>query len=220
MGETLRQPSYPTNGSEYSVEGEPNIEAEKHLTEIFKLLGKLIERVGDLPSATKKRIRAQVKQHLNALGIESLDDYKKLAEIHARVEEEKRTLPNPPDYPEKEEFEKTLAKLYLSKDVEPIPVGVMDDLFASDIAAYGQCDWSEVEGRGGRNALDYLYDLGKVMTSKLAYEAAFDESDPIVVGKGWKIENGRHRSMALRALGNLYVNQKGMDTWVKAVKEN
>ncbi len=197
---------------------DPEAEAEIHLQEVFTLLAHLIEKTGDLPAQTKSNIRSLIKAHLNALGVESLEDYKKLAEIYSRLDERRRTLPVPEDYPEKEDFVSVLSDLY-AKGKEPVPPGVMDNVLASEIAAYGQCDWSEVKGRGGKNTADYLYDLGKVMSSEAAYGVAFGERDPIQVGKGWKIENGRHRALTLRVLGNHYVGQKGMDKWIVVKKE-
>lgn len=97
--------------------------------------------------------------------------------------------------------------------------GVPKRPLATDVAEHGQGDWSQLEGRGGRNAVDYLYDLGKVLSSELAYTSIFDRTDAIEIGERWRIENGRHRALTLRALGTQYVEHKGMDRYVVVRKE-
>ena len=198
-------------------EKDPDVEAQEHLDEMNRLLEKLIEQGGDLPSDIKQALRAQIQAHLAALGLESLEDYAGLTAIHQRLHERRRNLPAPTDYPDKEDFQQRLIELHAARG-EKLP-GVPRRPLATDVAEHGQGDWSQLEGRGGRSAVDYLYDLGKVLSSELAYTSVFDKTDAIEVGERWRIENGRHRALTLRALGTQYVEHKGMDRYVAVRKE-
>lgn len=199
-------------------ERDPDVEAQEHLNEINRLLAKLIETGGDLPGNIKKSIRGQIHAHLSALGLKSLEDYAGLAAIQQRVHERRSNIPNPPGYPDKEDFEQRLATLHRTQVREALP-GVPRDPLAIDLAQNGQGDWSQLEGRNSKRVVDYLYDLGKVISSELAYTAVFDPTDAIEVGEQWRVENGRHRALTLRVLGVQYVEEKGMNRWVAVRRE-
>ena len=215
MGERFRGESWYSESSR--LERDPDVETQKHLDEMNKLLAKLIEQGGDLPDDIKQALRAQIQAHLAALGLESLEDYAGLTAINQRLHELRRSLPTPTDYPDKQDFQQRLIELHQSRG-EKLP-GVPRRPLATDVATYGQGDWSQLEGRGGRSAVDYLYDLGKVLTSELAYTIAFDPADAIEIGERWRIENGRHRALTLRVLGTQFVEQRGMDRWVAVRRE-
>jgi hypothetical protein len=199
-------------------ETEPDVEARSHLREMNWLLAKLVETGGELPADIRQGLRAQIQAHLEALGLESLEDYAGLTAIYQRLYERSANLPTPPNYPRKDQFHERLRFLYDIRGEEPLPALPREPL-VSDIAQFGQADWSEIEGRGGVGVVDYLYDLGKLMCSELAYSVAFDETDPIVVDSQWRVENGRHRALALRVLGSGFVRDRGMDAWVLVLKE-
>lgn len=199
-------------------EKDPDVEAQEHLDEIFKLLAKLIETGGDLPGDAKKVIRAQIQAHLAVLGIASLEDYAGLSAIQQGLNEKKNNLPTPPGYPNKELFGQNFIALYNERGHKNLP-NVPRQPLASQAAEFSQCDWSQLEGRGGKNAVDYLYDLGKVLYSKLAYTVTFDSTDPIAIGNQWNVENGRHRALTLKILGKQYVEETGMDDWISIQRE-
>ena len=209
MGERFR------GEARYSSRAErnPDVITKEHLDEINHLLAKLIETGGDLPSDVKQGLRAQIQAHLNDIGLQSLEDYDGLTAIYQRLYEKRTVLPLPPNYPAKEDFRVCVNEIYKAIGSESLPT-VSSRLRATQVAQFSQADWSELEGRGGIGVVDYLYDLGKVMSSELAYTTTFDRTDPIKIGERWRVENGRHRALTLRVLGADYVDRKGMDRWI------
>lgn len=216
MGERFRGENWYSEASRR--EKDSDVEAQEHLNEINKLLARLVETGGDLSGNIKQVIRGQIQAHLAALGLESLEDYAGLAAIQQRLHERRSNIPTPAGYPDKEAFGQRLAALYEARGHEDLP-SVPRRPLATHVAAYGQGDWSQLEGRSGKNTVDYLYDLGKVLSSELAYTAVFDPTDAIEIGEQWKIKNGRHRALTLRVLGAQYVEEKGMNHWVAVRRE-
>src|SRR3989344_6379223 len=113
MGERFRGESWYSESSR--LERDPDVETQKHLDEMNKLLAKLIEQGGDLPDDIKQALRAQIQAHLAALGLESLEDYAGLTAINQRLHELRRSLPTPTDYPDKQDFQQRLIELHQSR---------------------------------------------------------------------------------------------------------
>lgn len=201
----------------YKFDRDPDVETKENLEEFWRVLAKLIEQGGDLSAQTKNLLRARIQSILAALGIKSLEDYKGLAALNERLSVKSR-LPEPKGYPAREDFEHHLRKVYHDQGHERLPE-IPRIIQASDVAKHGQSDWIHLTSRGIKSGVDYLYDLGKVLASELAYTASFDQTDALTVGLHWNIENGRHRALALRALGSTYVSAMGMDRWVEVIKE-
>lgn len=199
-------------------ERDPDAEAQKHLNEIDRLLARLIETGGDLPGNIKKTIRRQIQAHLATLGLQSLEDFAGLAAIQQRLYERRSNIPTPPGYPDKEYFKQRLTALHQAEGHEDLP-GIPSRPLATDVAQNGQGDWSQLKGRNSKTVVDYLYDLGKVLSNEFAYTAVFDSTDPIEVGDQWRVENGRHRTLTLRVLGETYIEEKGMNRWVAVRRE-
>jgi hypothetical protein len=216
MGERFKGEDWYSEASKR--ERDPDVEAQEHLNEINRLLARLMETGGDLPGNIKQAIRGQIQAHLAALGLESMEDYAGLAAIQQRLYERRSNIPTPAGYPDKEVFGQRLVALHEARGHEDLP-GVPRRPLATHVATYGQGDWSQLEGRSGKNAVEYLYDLGKVLSSELAYTAVFDSTDAIEIGELWRIENGRHRALTLRVLGTQYVEEKGINHWVTTRKE-
>lgn len=214
MGEVYRGESYESYHRRGS-EGDPDVEAKEHLEQLWRVLARLIEQGGDLPAQTKKLLRNQVQTLLDALHIKSLDDYKGLSALQARLDVNSR-LPEPVGYPSREVFEHNLLQVY--RETRGSLPRLSRQVYASDVAKYGQSDWSQLTSRGVQSGVDYLYNLGKVLASELAYTAAFDQADALEVGSHWNIENGRHRALALRSLGPKFVAARGLDRWVEVEK--
>lgn len=191
-------------------ERDPDVEAQEHLNEINRLLAKLIETGGDLPGNIKQAIRGKIHAHLSVLGLKSLEDYAGLASIQQRLHEKRSNIPTPSGYPDKEYFQQKFTALHRAEDHEDLP-GIPRHPLATDVAQNGQGDWSQLEGRNSKAVVDYLYDLGKVLSCELAYTAVFDPTDAIEIGEEWRVENGRHRVLTLRVLGAPYVEEKGMN---------
>lgn len=198
-------------------ERDPDMEAKENLEKLWAVLAKLIEQGGDLPAQTKKLLRAQVQTLLAALNIKSLEDYDALSALQEQLFVKSR-LPEPAGYPTKQDFENQLRYAYHTQGHEAVPK-MSRNIHASDVAEYGQTDWSKITSKGVSSGVDYLYNLGKILACELAYTAAFDQSDVLTVGQHWNIENGRHRALTLRTLGPDYVSATGMDRWVEVAKE-
>lgn len=202
------------------LERDSDMEMKKHLDAMHRLLARLVEQGGDLSSGVKKAFRVQIQAHLQALGLESLEDYEGLTALYQRLHERSSNLPSPTNYHSRADFRSRLNAVYHLRAPENLPkVPENVRIRSTHLSLFGQTDWSMLAGRGGVELTDYLYDLGKVMASELAYTVSFNETDPIVVSDGWKIENGRHRALTLRILGPQFVNDQGMDAWISVYNE-
>lgn len=193
------------------------VEIEKReLREFDRVFAKLIESGAELDPMRKAQLRAYVQQVLGMFGVQSVEG---LMEVRQRLyaEQEVIPLPTPPRYPEKVEFQKRLLEVYFE---EPSPRlrQVSANPEAIDVATHGQYDWGTIQARDERYTLDYLYDLGKAMVVRPAYEALFPPEDAIIVGANWHIEKGQHRSLVLRTLGPEFVTQAHMSDWVTVTR--
>lgn len=99
-----------------------------------------------------------------------------------------------------------------------------------DVAQYGHTDWNKVESRrgGDHRVGEWVHDVARIMADPVAYQAEFaglniDSShrteDHLMVAGDWSIQNGRHRSLAARSLGEEYVTQASMAQWIKVAVE-
>lgn len=214
MGEGFRG-----GGEAFSrIEREPQIETKERLDALNRLLARLVETGGDLPSDIKRGLRAQIRGLLHLLGLKSLEDYDGWAELYQRLHEPLLHLPEPENYPTKDECKARLQELYRAPQPEALPP-VPTRPRATHMALFAQADWSEITGRGGVGAVDYIFELGKVMSSEFAYRTLFEFNDQIGIGEQWSVENGRPRATTLRVLGVKFVNDQGMDRWVTAMRE-
>lgn len=214
MGEAFR------GGGEFSlrVEREPEVETKERLDDLNRLLARLVETGGDLPSDVKRGLRGQIQGLLQVLGLKSLKDYAGWAELYQRLYEPLLNLPAPKNYPSEDEFKEDLHTIFRERHMEGLP-RVPRRPRATQVAQFARASWEELNSRGGVGAVDYLYELGKVMSSEAAYTTIFGESDLIEVGERWSVENGRHRALTLRALGSGFVRDSGMDRWVLVQRE-
>lgn len=195
-------------------EAEASVEMQEHHDAIMRLLAKLIEGSGGLSATAKTQLRQQIQQHLSALGLTGISQLQKISQ---KLHDAQVRPPVPADYPTKEEFETRMARAISKSTISERAPRVPEDPFASEIAEYGRTNWREVDGRE-RSLLDHIYGVGIILSNELAYRATFPESDRMLVGDNWQIDNGRHRALALRTLGSDYVARHGMDRWVKAEK--
>lgn len=202
------------------LERDQNPEARERLNNINFLLAKLIESGPELDPQVKARLRDHIRQYLGLLRLNGRgqEGAEGLLVLRQRLNIEVEHLPLPPKYPTIQEFQRSLLKVvmddqeYELPEVPPVPK-------ATGVAKFGQYDWLQIQGMRGQYTLDYLYDLGKVMNSRPAYEAFFPTEDAIVVADDWWLENGPQRGLVLRTLGAGFVNKKGMNDWVEVQKE-
>lgn len=199
------------------IEGDLDLERKHHIEAISRLLAKIIESGPELDSLFVAAKRQQLKNHLAALGLDRLD-HVAFSAIVQELDRKLIEIPTPPDYPDIETFRQNLAEVVNPKAAPRALIEVPQYPKAIQVAEYAQSEWQAIKGRGEMETDRYLYELGKVMSNQSVYTTLFGESDPIAVGEGWQIENGRHRALTLKALGPLYVAQSGMDRWVEVQK--
>lgn len=202
----------------YRVERDPLFEAKKLLDEINRLMAKVVEQ-GDLSSQQKQLLRAQVQTHLAALGLTDLAQLVDFtASVYQGVRERVKNPRTPSDYPHLEEFRRNYTHLLREDPRSSLP-GVWRDIIASEVSQFAQYDWQSVEGRG-TDTISYHYALGRVMSDELAYTTVFDKpGDEIKITRNWLVDNGRHRALVLRTLGERYTRLSGMDMWVTAQRD-
>jgi hypothetical protein len=91
-----------------------------------------------------------------------------------------------------------------------------------EVVMYGHTDWSRVGPRGKSSIGEYIHDVARVMADPVCYQLHFARTDfdlqgtndHAAVAEDWRITNGRHRSLAARALGAEFVAEVGMNQWV------
>ena len=197
---------------------ESDVELKERLEELNRLLARLCETGGELPSYVKQGLRSQIQGLVHILGMKSLEDYAGWAKLYRRLYEPLLNLPEPKNYPTIDECKARLQELYQIRHPEDLPP-VPNRPRATHLSRFALADWSEINGRGGVGVVDYIFELGKMMSSESAYSTIFDETDMIEVGERWNVENGRHRALTLRVLGPEFVDEQGMDDWVMVRKE-
>lgn len=199
------------------IEGDPDLERKRHIEAISQLLAKIIETGSELDPLFVAGKRQQLKNHLATLDLDKLD-HVTFSTIVQELDRKLIEIPAPENYPDIETFRQNLAEVVDPKTAPRALIEVPPYPKAIQIAEYAQSEWQAIRGRGEMETDRYLYELGKVMSNQYVYTTLFGETDPIVVGKNWQIENGRHRALTLKALEPLYVAQSGMDRWVEVQK--
>lgn len=191
-------------------------EAYLHLHRIDMLMAELVESGPELDPIAKRDLRRYLSQFFGFLGIERAED---LLDVQQRlnIEHEYEFVPKPPAFPTKEEFKESLIGIIRKSNKVPRS-RVTENPSASDLARNGTYNWGEIVNQGGGDTLNYLYDLGKIMTHPGLYDVMFPDSDPVTVGRDWRIRSGKHRALALRTLGPEFVSRSGMDRWVTVGK--
>jgi len=184
-------------------------QVDKILRSIEELLFIIVETGGDLDPQIVKQLRARLQALLEQLGLSGVVD---LPVIYKFLSGKAQERIAPDWYPELWKFEDKVRQL-LRENIhtqEPVPQNVS----AADLAQNAQLD-PNLQGRGGLNLAEYLYNLGIFMTNAYAYKVMIADSDSIKVDDNWRIENGRHRSFVLRVFGKKNVEDTKIDKWVK-----
>ena len=195
------------------MESNENFEKKKFLEDLQKLLGDLIEKGIEWDPLKKQLVRKQIQAILLKLGIKSLDDVEGLMNIYHDINKTLTQIPIPKNYPDIQTFKNNFNKILEEKSetISSIPIFPSAD----KVALLAQGDWKKLRGRESKEIEEYLYDLGKVLSSEFVYTMLFDETDNIEVGENWEITNGRHRALTLKVLGPDYVRSKIINQWVK-----
>ena len=180
--------------------------------EILRLLSELIEKGGDWDPQEKQRVRAKIDAGLSTLGVTSIAAPRFYDILHS-LDDVKPSLPK--DYPSFEEFvnryEATVANTERQDTVNWEQSPTLEELIKLSYIE----GVTEVEGRDSIKIRQYLYNLGREMCNERSYRAAFPANDNIsVYSSGW-IQNGRHRTLALKCLDAGFVNKHNFDRYIK-----
>lgn len=196
------------------VERDPILESLNVLNEIDVLLAKLVEKGGELTLAAKAAIRARIQQHLASLGLDNLEQLTEFSQfIHRSVNERRKQPKTPSHFPGEVEFSRSLRRVLTETQRSHLP-SVWQGLTASEVAAFGQSNWRRLDGRG-KSLGEYQYGLAMAMCDELLYTLQIKHDDPIKISDGWRVDNGRHRTLALRTLGENFVESAGLNNWVR-----
>ena len=197
------------------------------LNEIELLLGKLIEQGGEWDAQKKKAVRQRIAGLLSQLGIENYTEFKDLAQIYGAVERVKQDLGRgsdllPSGFPTREEFmEQSRVALDEVRDLyETLNHGQARSFDVSGLIREAWFNPYGFSGRGGGQSLgDHLYGLGIVMSRRILYEEIF-RSDKLRVATNWRVDNGRHRALTLKTLGQDYIDRVGLSEWIEVLLED
>ncbi len=211
-----------------------NLEEEKS-KEILEVVEQLHELIAEfLEKGTewspqkrkqKKRIIQELKQRLaKLLSVSHLTD-EHLAKLFGGLYAKRDIkLFEPNEYPSFEDFEKRYHAIVQQEhsvrdealDYDP----TLDELIQN---AWVEGGWGVVEGRMQKHIVKYLFDLGKLMSKKDMYEVLFNddeqEEERISCREDYRIEQGRHRTLALMILGPSYVQKYQMNKYIKPLLE-
>jgi hypothetical protein len=175
----------------------------------------LVEQIGDLPPQTKKSLRNQLNAFLRTLGLTSPKD---LGLVYQYLSDQTKNMLVPQKYPNKERFREQMLNVIAAVSAYEKISTVPRRPVASDLAQHARFNPLEIQRRGNVSLENYLYNLGILMSNKLVYTTVFAEDDAIEVGRGFQVENGRHRAFTLRCLGRPYVSQVRMDDYITVKK--
>jgi hypothetical protein len=205
-----------SRGFEYPREKSPEELREETIREIAVLLAEIIEKK-DLDPLVIRNKRQKLHLLIKSLGLKGIDD-PMLTQILASLYEADKDIPTPPNYPSFEDFAQKF------KEVSDHTFKETDQECTTNPTLREICDWSkvsveELQKRGSKSLEHYLYDLGKLICHRRGYQFIFQE-DPITVRPNWVVYNGRHRAVALKCLGNDYIQESGIKSWVETELEN
>jgi len=158
--------------------------------DVMRIWADLIEKGGDMDSNKKSVLRANLANLLSQIGIAVNDDNRvdleSLKGFVLRLEQSQEKPKAKSNYPSKQNF-----------------LEVFDGMRDSFVGFY-----KDVKGRDGFDLGEYLYSLGVLMDSEVAYEHIFADDSMS------ETDSGRHRKMALLVLERCgyFMNHK----WLKA----
>jgi hypothetical protein len=208
MGEVFHPPSSERNDNE----SDPLVRYQEHFQAIERLVARVAEQ-GDLSAQVKHFLRQQIAAHLAALGLTNLNqltDFK--TSIMVSLQDRVKRPHIPYYFPSMFGFRESFGEI-MHQQPKEIPLTYNNPL-ASDAARDGQYPWLELKGRGNPDILQYTFNLSQLMCDPVAYRQVFRQTDPIIVTRNWVIEGGRHRALALKVLGEPFVLQAGLNSWI------
>lgn len=186
--------------------GEGSLSIDTESAERVELVAQLLAKIVEVWSGTNPQkaqsARALVNQHMQAMGIlhdNGTYDIQKWMKFLADIGEARANPVKPDDYPNYDVFK------------EAMYTAAQDQKLASLL--------ENIQSRNSQQPLSkYLYGLGIVMSSKIAYQSIFT-NDPIVFGKGYSVQNGRHRYACLSILSAIPYNTSNWNEWIQSEYE-
>jgi len=225
-------------GGDYCLEAQHDPEVAALLdfieayTRIQEIMAWLVEAGAGADPAVRGLRRARLQNLMMHLGLdpESPDAFNKLENIKHDLA---NRTPHPKprvEIPDEAFFESRIKELIKEQDRfgNPEPPGYAPQGGTSivDIAQFGHTDWNTVQSRrgAGHPVSEWIRGVASIMADPIAYHAEFaglgidsihKTPDHILITDEWSVQNGRHRSLAARSLGEAFVAEAGMARWVQ-----
>jgi hypothetical protein len=199
-------------------------------TKIQEIMAWLVEAGAEADFTVKAVRRAYLQQLIQQLGLdpESPDAFTQLEQMKTGLSD--RTMHPKPrvDVPDADFFKSRIKKIVSDQDLfgSPSTYGYATEGIADvvGIAQFGHTDWRSVQSRNGRDISEWIHGVANIMADPVAYHAEFaglgissmhSTPDHLAISEDWAIQNGRHRSLAVRSLGEEYVLEAGMSQWIQ-----
>ena len=238
----MRGPESGGRGGDYSAEAQHDPEVAILLdfleayTKIQEIMAWLVEASAGADPAVRGLRRARMQRLMQNLGLdpESPDGFSTLEQRKHDLTDRTRHPQPRLEVPEAGFFESRIKELIRDQDTfgnpEPIGYAPQDRTSIVDIAQFGHTDWRTVQSRrgAGHPVGQYIRGVASIMADPIAYHAEFaglgigstyKTPDHILITDDWSIQNGRHRSLAARSLGEAFVAEAGMARWVQVAVE-
>lgn len=197
---------------------------------IQELMAWLVEASADADFTVKAVRRGHLHKLIQQLGLdpESPDAFVQLEGMKAGLSD--RTMHPKPriEVPEVGFFKSRIKELISEQERYGNPPtfdsAVEDRADIVGVSQFSHTDWANVKSRtGGKHISEWVHGVARIMADPVAYQAEFAglgidagrrAADHVEVAEDWSIQNGRHRSMAARSLGEDYVLEAGMSQWI------
>jgi hypothetical protein len=201
---------------------------------IQELTSWLVEASADADITLKGMKRGHLHRLMQQLGLDpdSPDAFVQLEGMKAGLSD--RTLHPQPrlEVPEAGFFKARIKELIAEQEKygnPAAPDAVEGTADLAGVAQYAHTDWASVQSRsGGKHVSEWIHGVARIMADPVAYQAEFAGlginaghrvADHMAVTDDWSIQNGRHRSLAARSLGEDYVLEAGMSQWIPVTVE-
>ncbi|MBI1857126.1 hypothetical protein HY003_02770 [Candidatus Saccharibacteria bacterium] len=225
-----------SGGGDYAAEVRRDPEVDG-LLEFLGVYGKiqeimswLVEASANADFTVKAVRRGHLQKLMQQLGLdpESPDSFTQLEDMKTGLTD--RTLHPKPriEVPEVGFFKSRIKELITEQQRYGNPTAfdyaVEGRADLAGVARYGHTDWANVQSRAGEKHIsEWIHGVARIMADPVAYHAEFAglgidsghrAADHLEIAEDWSIQNGRHRSLATRSLGEEYVLEAGMAQWI------